>query len=61
MQEKEIAENDQILKNYEAKVKDKEMFILIHQAVLEGNRRQKTFDLSLTKVSINYIFEIVEY
>ena len=44
MQEKEIAENDQILKNYEAKVKDKEMFILIHQAVLEGNRHQKSLD-----------------
>ena len=52
-QEKEIAKNDQILKNYEAEVKDKEMFILIHQAVLEGNRRQKSFDYASKMASFD--------
>jgi len=52
-QEKEIAKNDQILKNFEAEVKDKEMSILVHQAVLEGNRRQKSFDYASKMASFD--------
>ena len=43
-QNKEIEQNYQLLKNYKEEVADKEMFILIHQAILEGLRCQKTFD-----------------
>jgi len=43
-QDKEIEKNDQLLKNYKAEVKEKEMLILIRQAILMGHHRQKTFD-----------------
>merc|ERR1712244_41265 len=51
--EKEIVQNDQVLNKYEAEVKDKEMFILIHQAILVGNRRQKTFDYASKMASFD--------
>jgi len=43
-QDKEIEENDQQLNNYEAELNDKEMYILIHQAILVGHHHLKTFD-----------------
>ena len=51
--EKEIAQNGQVLNTYKAEVKDKEMFILIHQAILVGNRRQKTFDYASKMASFD--------
>jgi len=43
-QDKEIERNDQLLKNNKADVKDKEMLVLIRQAILMGHLGQKTFD-----------------
>lgn len=44
-QDKEIEKNDQLLKNYKAEVKDKEMLILIRQAILMGHLHQKNIRL----------------
>jgi len=43
-QDKLIEKNDQLLKNYKAEVNEKEMFLLIRQAILMGHLHQKTFD-----------------
>jgi len=45
-QDKEIAKNDQLLEDYKADVKSKEMFILSHQALLAGHRGETTFDFA---------------
>lgn len=48
-----IDKNDQILEEYRAEVNDTEMFILIHQGVLEGHRRQKTFNYATKMASFD--------
>jgi len=45
-QDKEIAKNDQLLEDDKAKVKEKELFILSHQALLAGRHGEKTFDFA---------------
>jgi len=45
-QDKEIAKNDHLLEDDKAKVKEKELFILSHQALLAGRHGEKTFDFA---------------
>lgn len=52
-QDKEIEKNDQLLKNNKADVKDKEMLILIRQAILTGHLGQKTFDYTSKMASFD--------
>merc|ERR1712062_671397 len=42
--DKKIESNDQLLKENQAEVKDKEMSILIHLGILGGHRRLKTIN-----------------
>jgi len=60
-QDREIEENDQLLRNYEAEVKEKEMFILIHQAILAGHRHMKTFDYASKMASFVEQKKDIEY
>jgi len=48
-----IDKNDQDLEDYQSEVKDKEMSILIHQGILEGHRRQKTFNYASKMASFD--------
>jgi len=52
-QDKLIEKNDQLLKNYKAEVKDKEMLLLIRQAILMGHLHQKTFDYTSKMASFD--------
>merc|ERR1712038_109173 len=59
-QDKEIEKNDQLLKNNKADVKDKEMLILIRQAILTGHLGQKTFDYTSKMASFD-VQKMAEY